>query len=411
MTAGITATAGSVLALTDPIFDDGIDTTVVLIIIGKAIAVFVLLLLSVLMYIWFLRKVIAKMQNRVGPDRAGPFGLFQSLADGIKLFFKEQSEPNTADRRIFRIAPYLAVMPAFLAFSIVPIGGVVEIAGHETFLQLADLPFGILWLLAMSGLGLYGVLLAGWASGSKYPLLGSVRASAQLLSYEAAFGLAIVGVLVQSNTLSTRGIVNEQGWDGFASIFNGDWYWLPAIVALVIFVIAAVAETNHPPFDLVEAEQELTGGFFTEYTGIKFAIFYLAEFMNVITMCAIAVTLFFGGPNGPGLGFLDANGWFNAWVMPVFWFMLKVIVLLFGTVWLRASLPRLRYDQLMGFGWKFLIEIAFIWVMISGVVIVAKEEGWSMWIVLPAAIAGALVVGTALYLSVPKRDELVEEIR
>ena len=174
-----------------------------LIIIGKTIAVFVLLLLSVLMYIWFLRKVIAKMQNRIGPDRAGPFGLLQSLADGIKLFFKEQSEPNTADRRIFRLAPYLALLPAFLAFSIVPIGGVVTIAGHQTFLQLADLPFGILWLLAMSGLGLYGVLLAGWSSGSKYPLLGSVRASAQLLSYEAAFGLAIVGVLVQSNTLST----------------------------------------------------------------------------------------------------------------------------------------------------------------------------------------------------------------
>ena len=242
------------------------------------------------------------------------------------------------------------MLPAFLAFSIVPIGGVVTIAGHRTFLQLADLPFGILWLLAMSGLGLYGVLLAGWSSGSKYPLLGSVRASAQLLSYEAAFGLAIVGVLVQSNTLSTRGIVNQQGWDGFKSIFNGDWYWLPAIVALVIFVIAAVAETNHPPFDLVEAEQELTGGFFTEYTGIKFAIFYLAEFMNVITMCGIAVTLFFGGPDGPGLGFLPANGWFNVWIMPVFWFMFKVIVLLFGTVWLRASLPRLRYDQLMGLG-------------------------------------------------------------
>ena len=192
----------------------GVDTTVVLIVIGKTIAVFVLLLLSVLMYIWFLRKVIANMQNRIGPDRAGPFGLLQSIADGIKLFFKEQSEPNTADRRIFRLAPYLSVLPAFLAFSIVPIGGVVTIAGHETFLQLADLPFGILWLLAMSGLGLYGVLLAGWSSGSKYPLLGSVRASAQLLSYEAAFGLAIVGVLVQSNTLSTRGIVNQQGWDG-----------------------------------------------------------------------------------------------------------------------------------------------------------------------------------------------------
>jgi NADH-quinone oxidoreductase subunit H len=395
----------------DPLFSGGVDTTVVLIVIGKTIAVFVLLLVSVLMYIWFLRKVIARMQNRIGPNRAGPFGLLQSLADGIKLFFKEQSAPTTADRRIFFLAPYLALLPAFLAFSIVPIGGVVVIAGHETFLQLADLPFGIMWLLAMSGLGLYGVMLAGWSSGSKYPLLGSVRASAQLLSYEAAFSLAVVGVLVQSNTLSTRGIVAKQGWHGVESIFNGDWYWLPAIVALVIFVVAAVAETNHPPFDMTEAEQELTAGFMTEYTGIRFAIFYLAEFMNVITMCAIAVTLFFGGPNGPGLGFLPVNGWFNAWIMPVFWFMAKVLVLLFGTVWLRASLPRLRYDQLMGFGWKYLIEIAFLWVMISGVVVIAKEEHWNLFIVLPSAIVGALVVGGILYSSMPRQSELVEEIK
>jgi NADH-quinone oxidoreductase subunit H len=399
------------VAVSDPLFSKGVDFTVVLIVIGKTIAVFALLLFSVLMYIWFLRKVIAGMQNRIGPDRAGPFGLLQSLADGIKLFFKEQSMPTTADRRIFKLAPYLSVLPAFLAFSIVPIGGVVTIAGHRTFLQLADLPFGILWLLAMSGLGLYGVMLAGWASGSKYPLLGSVRASAQLLSYEAAFSLAIVGVLVQSNTLSTRGIVNGQGWRGVESIVNGDWYWMPAIVALVIFVIAAVAETNHPPFDLVEAEQELTGGFFTEYTGIRFAIFYLAEFMNLITMSAIAVTLFFGGPAGPRLGFLDSGSWVNVWAMPVFWFMFKVLLLLFGTVWLRATLPRLRYDQLMSLGWKYLIEVAFLWVMISGVVVIAKEQSWSMWIVLPSAVIGALAVGGVLYASVPKGHELIEEIR
>jgi NADH-quinone oxidoreductase subunit H len=394
----------------DPLYADGVDLTVVLIVIGKTIAVFVLVLLSVLMYIWFLRKVIARLQNRIGPDRAGPFGLLQTLADGIKLFFKEQSIPTSADRRIFFLAPYLSLLPAFLAFAIIPIGGLVTIAGHKTYLQLAELPVGIMWLLAMSGLGLYGVMLAGWASGSKYPLLGSVRASAQLLSYEAAFSLAIVGVLVQSGTLSTRGIVDLQGWDGIESIITG-WYWLPAIVAFVIFVIAAVAETNHPPFDLVEAEQELTGGFFTEYTGIRFAMFYLAEFMNLITMSAIAVTLFLGGPSGPALGFLDANGWFNAWVMPVFWFMLKVIVLLFLTVWLRATLPRLRYDQLMSLGWKFLIEIAFLWVMVSGVVVVGKDQGWSNWIVLPAAIAGAAIVGFTLYLAVPKKSELLEEIK
>jgi NADH-quinone oxidoreductase subunit H len=395
----------------DPLFAGGVDLTVVLIVIGKTIAVFALLLLSVLLYIWFLRKVIARMQNRIGPDRAGPFGLLQTLADGIKLFFKEQSVPTTADRKIFFLAPYFSVLAAFLAFAIVPIGGLVTIAGRETYVQLADLPIGIMWLLAMSGLGIYGVMLAGWSSGSKYPLLGSVRASAQLLSYEAAFSLAIVGVLVQANTLSTRAIVNKQGWDGVESIFNGDWYWLPAIVAFMVFIVSAVAETNHPPFDLVEAEQELTGGFFTEYTGIRFAIFYLAEFMNLITMSAIAVTLFLGGPSGPALGFLDANGWFNAWVMPIFWFMLKVILLLFCTVWVRATLPRLRYDQLMALGWKFLIEIAFLWVMISGVVVVAKDQGWEMWIVLPAAIAGALLVGGALYLSVPKKSELIEEIK
>jgi NADH-quinone oxidoreductase subunit H len=399
-----------VILAADPLYANGVDLTVVLIVIGKTIVVFALLLLSVLLYIWFLRKVIARMQNRIGPDRAGPFGLLQTLADGIKLFFKEQMMPTTADRRIYFLAPYISILPAFLAFSIVPIGGVVTVAGHETFLQLAELPVGIMWLVAMSGLGVYGVMLAGWSSGSKYPLLGSIRASAQLLSYEAAFSLAIVGVLVQSGTLSTRAIVSLQGWDGIQSIFV-DWYWLPAIVAFVIFLVAAVAETNHPPFDLVEAEQELTGGFFTEYSGIRFAMFYLAEFMNVITMSAIAVTLFLGGPSGPKLGFLDANGWFNAWVMPVFWFMLKVILLLFCTVWLRATLPRLRYDQLMALGWKFLIELAFLWVMVSGVVVVAKDQGWSMWIVLPSAIAGAAIVALALYASVPKKTELVEEIR
>jgi NADH-quinone oxidoreductase subunit H len=398
----------------DPLFAKGVDTTVVLIVIGKTLAVFVLLLLSVLLYIWFLRKVIARMQNRIGPDRAGPFGLLQTLADGVKLFFKEQSSPTSADRRVFRLAPYLAILPAFLAFAIVPFGGLVSIAGHKTYLQLFDPVFGILWLLMMSGLGLYGVMLAGWASGSKYPLLGSVRASAQLLSYEAAFGLAIVGVLVQANVLSTRGIVNAQGaahWTGVDSIFNGDWYWLPAIVALVIFVMAAVAETNHPPFDLVEAEQELTGGFMTEYTGIRFAMFYLAEFMNLITMSAIAVTLFFGGPAGPGLGFLAADNWVNTWVMPVLWFFLKVLVLLFATVWIRATVPRLRYDQLMSLGWKFLIEGAFIWVMVSAVVVVGKGEGWSMWVVVPSAVAGAAVVLGILWAAIPRRAELMDEIR
>ena len=394
----------------DPLFSDGIDTTVVLIVIVKTIVVFAILLVAVMFYVWFMRKVIADMQNRIGPQRAGPFGAFQTLADGIKLFFKEQSSPTSADPPVFKLAPYLAIIPAFMAFAIVPIGGLVTVAGHETYLQLADPGIGVLWLLMMSGIGLYGVMLAGWASGSKYPLLGSVRASAQLLSYEAALGLAIVGVLVHTGSLSTRTIVNQQAWDGVGSMFS-QWYWLPAIGAFVIFLISAIAETNHPPFDLVEAEQELVGGFHTEYTGIRFAIFFLAEFMNVITMSAIAVTLFLGGPSGPGLGFLAADNWVNVWVMPVFWFTLKVLVLLYATVWVRATLPRLRYDQLMSLGWKYLIELAFVWAMISAVVVVGADQGWNRWITVPAAIVGAGMVLAVLWACIPRRGEPVEEIR
>jgi NADH-quinone oxidoreductase subunit H len=393
----------------DPLFADGVDLEVVLIVIGKTIVTFALLMVLVLFYVWFMRKVIADMQNRIGPANAGPFGVLQTLADGIKLFFKEQSVPDTADPLVFRLAPYVSAIPAFLAFSIVPIGGEVTIFGHRTYLQLADPQVGILFLLAMSGIGLYGVMLAGWASGSKYPLLGSVRASAQMLSYEAAFGLAIVGVLLHSGTLSTRGIVNEQAWVSWTSFFD-EWYVLPALGAFIIFVIAAVAETNHPPFDLVEAEQELVGGFHTEYTGIRFAIFFLAEFMNLITMSAIAVTLFLGGPSGPSLGFLSETGVVNVWIMPVFWFFAKVLVLLYGTVWLRASLPRLRYDQLMDLGWKWLIELAFLWVMVSGVIIIARNEGWNGVAVALAAGVGALLILGFLRLCMPKPGELMDEI-
>ncbi len=393
----------------DPLLSGGIDLTVVLIVIVKTLIIFVLLLVGVMLYIWGMRKVIADMQNRIGPQKAGPFGILQSLADGIKLFFKEQSEPAGSDHRVYLLAPYLSIIPAFLAFSIVPIGGTVSIAGHMTELQLADPEIGVLFLLAMSGIGLYGIMLAGWSSGSKYPLLGSVRASAQMLSYEAALGLAIVGVLVHSGTLSTRAIVNQQAWTGIGSIFT-DWFWLPAIGAFVIFLISALAETNHPPFDLAEAEQELTGGFNTEYTGIRFALFYLAEFMNVITMCAIAVTLFLGGPNGPGLGFVASTSWLNTWLMPIFWFFLKLMILLYATVWVRASLPRMRYDRLMDFSWKVMIESAFLWAMATGVIVVGRNEGWNLWIVTPAAAIGAFAIYYLLMACVPSNKEL-EEIR
>jgi NADH-quinone oxidoreductase subunit H len=393
----------------DPLFNHGVDLTVVVILVVKTFVVFGLVLVSVLVYIWFLRKVIADMQNRVGPNQAGPFGVLQTLADGVKLFFKERTTPTTADRPVYLLAPFVSALAAFLAFAIVPFGGVARLGSHTTFLQLADPPVGVLWLLAMSGLGVYGVMLAGWSSGSKYPLLGSVRASAQLLSYEAAVGLSIVGVLVHTNTLSTRGIVLQQAWGKWDS-FVSQWLWLPAIGALVIFLISATAETNHPPFDFSEAEEELAGGYHLEYSGIRFAIFYLAEFMNVITMSAIAVTLFFGGPSGPRLGFLDQRGWVNVWIVPVFWFLLKLWAVLFGTVWIRASLPRLRYDLLMDLGWKVLIEAAFLWAMVTGVIVVARDRGWNLWIVTPVAAAAALLVYGFLMACVPRAGEL-EEIR
>ncbi len=404
------------VAIVDPLMHtfakSGFSWSFLFVVIIKVLIAFVLLLVGVMVYIWGMRKWIADMQNRIGPDNAGPHGVLQTLADGIKLFFKEQTMPDSADRVVFRIAPYLSILPAFLMFCVVPVGGTVSILGHKTFLQVAELPFGAMWILACSGVGVYGVMLAGWSSGSKYPLLGSVRASAQLLSYEAAFGLGILGALVHAGTLSTREIVNLQAWSGIGSIFR-DWYWFPAIVAFVIFLIAAVAETNHPPFDLVEAEQELVGGFHTEYSGIRFAIFFLAEFMNLITMSAVATTLFLGGPNGPMLwpSRLGAHGVINVWLMPVFWFGAKVITLLFGTVWLRASLPRLRYDQLMSFGWKYLIELAILWVMVEIAIEVANVQSWNRGVAaLIAVVAGAGLYGI-LMLCVPKPGEVVEEFR
>ena len=392
----------------DPLFANDLSWSVLAVVLIKVVVAFVILLVAVMLYIWAMRKVIADMQNRIGPNRAGPYGVLQTLADGIKLFFKEQSIPDSADRAVFRLAPYLSIMPAFLMFCVIPIGGTVSILGHTTFLQVADLPIGALFILAMSGLGVYGVMLAGWSSGSKYPLLGAVRSSAQLLSYEAAFGLAILGVLIQAQTLSTHTIATQQSWLHANSIVV-DWYWLRALVPFAIFLIAATAEANHPPFDLVEAEQELVGGFNTEYTGIRFAIFFLAEFMNVITMSAVATTLFLGGPSGPSLGFLGAGNVVNVWLMPIFWFTVKVLGLLFGTVWLRATLPRMRYDKLMALGWKYLIEIAILWVLVSTALLVGQQEGWHAYVVAPIAAGIAIVAFLTLYLAMPKQGEFVEE--
>jgi len=352
----------------EPYLSDGVDFGDVLLASGKALVAFVVLLVSVMLMVWFERKVVSRLQNRIGPNIAGPFGLFQTLADGIKLFFKEDNIPERSDPLVFKLAPYLSLVPAFLTFSIIPIAGdfngtnngSVTIFGRETFLQVADVPVGILLFLAMSSIGVYGIMLAGWSSGSKYPLIGSVRATAQAISYEAALGLSLASVILLSGSLSTNEIVSSQAGAGFAG-FIPNWHVLTsAIVPFVIFLIAGTAELNRPPFDLVEAEQELVGGFHTEYSSIRFALFFLAEFMNTVTMGAIIVTLFFGGPAGPNFGLMP--GWLWGFV----WFFLKLMVFLFIFVWFRATLPRLRYDQLMDLGWKILIPLSLAWLLILG---------------------------------------------
>ena len=390
----------------DPVFNDfSAWGTTLVIVVAKVLIVFALLMVAVMFMIWFERKQIAMMQNRMGPTVAGPKGLLQTLADGVKLFFKEDLVPENADRKVFKLAPYLALVPAFLTFTIVPLGGVfnsekagaVKVAGHSTFLQVADPPIGLLFFLAMSSVAVYGVMLAGWSSGSKYPLLGAVRASAQMVSYEAALGLAAAAVFLKSGSLSTHDIVagqwNLRDWNVLATGF----------VPFVIFLIAGTAELNRPPFDLVEAEQELVGGFHTEYSSIRFAMFFLAEFMNVITMSAIMVTLFFGGPNG----FLFGPSWLRA-ILPTFWFMGKLFCFLFTFVWFRGTLPRFRYDQLMDLGWKVLIPLALFWFVMLGAMEVANDNGWNRIAVVPIAI-GVLFAGTALLLGANRSARLARE--
>jgi NADH-quinone oxidoreductase subunit H len=356
-----------------PFLADGVDFGDVILSLVMVLIAFVICLVATMLMVWFERKVVSRLQNRIGPNVAGPFGLFQTLADGIKLFFKEDNIPTRSDRFVFQLAPYLSLVPAFLTFTLVPIGGDFQngdgsstVFGRTFFWQVADVPVGILFFLAMSSLGIYGIMLAGWSSGSKYPLLGSVRASAQAISYEAALGLSLAAVLLVSGTLSTHDIVLNQtgGLRTLHVVVTG-------FVPFFVFLIAGTAELNRPPFDLVEAEQELVGGFHTEYSSIRFALFFLAEFMNTVTMGAIIVTLFFGGP-APffDIPFVDIPiGWFGGFL----WFFAKLLVFLFIFVWFRATLPRLRYDQLMDLGWKVLIPLSLGWLLILGGIRIAQD--------------------------------------
>jgi NADH-quinone oxidoreductase subunit H len=398
----------------DPLLANGIGLEEVLIVLVKAAVVFGVMLVAVILMIWFERKVIGDLQNRIGPNLAGPFGLLQTLADGIKLIFKEDLIPSRADRIVFALAPFLALVPAFVAFGIVPLGGdfqesggVVSWFGRDTYLQLADPPVGILVLLAMSSVGVYGMMLAGWSSGSKYPLLGSVRATAQAISYEAALGLSLVSVLIVSGSLSTHDIVASQAGEGFFGIVPSWNILLTGVVPFVIFIIAAAAELNRAPFDLVEAEQELVGGFHTEYSSIRFGHFYLAEYMNLITMSAIMATLFLGGPTGPIFGPSILHP-----VLPVLWMLLKVLVFLFIAVWTRATLPRFRYDQLMDLGWKVLIPLSLGWLLLLATIRVGNDQEWNYLVVVAIALvvlagaAGLLVAA----LNTARKDRLAEEV-
>jgi NADH-quinone oxidoreductase subunit H len=330
----------------------------VVILLVKVVAIFAFLMVSVMLTVWLERRVVAFMQTRVGPNRVGPFGMLQTLADGIKLFFKEDVRPTNADRVLYGLAPLVMMVPAFLSISVLPFGTAF---GSERA-QLTDLNVGLLFVLAMGSLQVYGIVLAGWASGSNYPLLGAVRSAAQMISYEIAQGLSLVGVFMTAGTLSAAGIVAAQQGDPLAG-FIPRWYVIFQFPLFLVFLLAGIAETNRAPFDLPEAESELVGGYHTEYSGVKFALFFLAEYLNVITVSAVAATAFLGGPDGPAPDFLP-------WLWPILWFVAKVYLFVFLFIWLRATLPRLRFDRLMSFGWKVLIPVAFGWVAVTAVVLV-----------------------------------------
>jgi len=335
------------------------------VILVKTVMIFVVLVLLTLFNIWWERRVVARMQHRIGPNVHGPFGLLQSLADGVKLALKEDVTPKAADKVVFLIAPVLAVVPAFVTFAVIPFGPTVNFFGEETPLQLTDMPVAVLFVMAIASIGIYGIVLGGWSSGSTYSLLGGLRSSAQMISYEVAMGLALVAVFLYAGSMSTSEIVGAQ---------DDLWFGLILAPSFAIYCIAMVGETNRAPFDLPEAEGELVGGFHTEYSSLKFALFFLAEYINMATVSALATTLFLGGWHAPfWIDRLWAGA--NEGYVPVIWFFGKVLFFIFVFIWLRGSLPRLRYDQFMAFGWKRLIPIALVWIVAVATIRSISLEG------------------------------------
>ena len=345
---------------------EGFGNDPVWVTILKAVLVFVVLVLLTLFNIWAERRVVARMQHRIGPNVHGPFGLLQSLADGVKLALKEDIIPKAADKVVFVIAPVLSVVPAFVAFSVIPFGPEVEIPFTDvvTPLQLTDMPVAVLFVLAISSMGIYGIVLGGWSSGSTYSLLGGLRSSAQMISYEVAMGLSFVAVFLYAGSMSTSEIVDAQ---------ENVWYAFILLPSFVIYLISMVGETNRAPFDLPEAEGELVGGFHTEYSSLKFALFFLAEYINMATVSALATTLFLGGWRAPWP--ISQIPGANEGYWPFLWFMGKVLLFIFMFIWLRGSLPRLRYDQFMALGWKWLIPISLGWILAVATVRAVTLDG------------------------------------
>ncbi len=314
----------------------------------KILIVFGTIQIMVISMIWLERKIMAHMQVRLGPMRVGPHGLLQPIADGIKLLFKEDIIPEKANKLLFILAPAMAMIPALITFAVIPFGDKVKIFGYNVDLVITDINIGFLYVFAVSSLGIYGIVMAGWASNNKYSLLGGIRSSAQMISYELTLGLSLIGVVMLTESLSLVDVVNAQ---------SKLWNIVVQPIGFFIYFTSAIAEVNRCPFDLPEAESELVAGYHTEYSSMKFAMFFMAEYANMITVSAIAVTFFLGGWHGPFLP-------------PVVWFMLKLSCCLFFFIWIRSTFPRLRYDQLMHFGWKFLLPLSLLNILITGLIMV-----------------------------------------
>ena len=364
----------------------------------KTVAIFVILVLLTLFNIWLERRVVARMQHRIGPNVHGPFGLLQSLADGVKLALKEDIIPKAADKVVFLLAPVMATVPAFVTFSVIPFGPEVNLFGEHTPLQLTDMPVAVLFVMAIASIGIYGIVLGGWASGSTYALLGGLRSSAQMISYEVAMGLSLVAVFLYAGSLSTSEIVAAQ---------DDLWFGLILMPSFIIYAISMVGETNRAPFDLPEAEGELVGGFHTEYSSLKFALFFLAEYINMATVSALATTLFLGGWHAPfWIDHLYAG--FNQGYWPVLWFLGKLLFFIFLFIWLRGSLPRMRYDQFMALGWKYLIPISLGWIIAVGTIraISLDENGIDQrTLLIIIGVAAVVFFGLFLFGGEPAEEE------